>query len=467
LSSTTDHGATAGRTARLRSALAESPPLLWSFLYFFCLLSGYYVLRPVRDAMGASSDVEAVFPPEMVGFFAAHGIPLQELILQVLSTCSFILILVAQPVYGALVSRFPRGVFLPVLFGFFILCLLGFHLLFDSQVAGRGMAFFLWVTVFNVFSVAVFWSFMADVFTNAEARKYYGYIGAAGTIGAFTGPLITRALAEKVGLANLMLVSACFLAACVVCIWKLRRWAVSRERETGRDNESAMGGDVLAGLKLIAKEPLLRWLAAMVFLGVGVGQLLYNEQASIAREGFATAEARTAYYAGIDIAVNVLTLVVQLLLTRFLLSRYGLLAVLMIPMACLLVGFAVLTASPLPIVVGIVQVVTRSNEFSLMKPGRETIYTRVPREWRYKAGAAIDTAFFRGGEITFSWTYKVLAAFGSQMVFGVGLLFASVMTLSAWRLLKEEARLPSERADVRRGPAGGTDAGARPAAGAG
>src|SRR5690606_34172646 len=126
------------------------------------------------------------------------------------------------------------------------------------RVAGRGMAFFLWVTVFNVFSVAVFWSFMADVFSHAEAKKYYGYIGAAGTIGAFTGPLIARALAEKVGLANLMLVSAAFLTACVLCIWRLRRWALQREVKVGRDNESAMGGDVLAGLKLIAKEPLLR-----------------------------------------------------------------------------------------------------------------------------------------------------------------------------------------------------------------
>ena len=171
---------------------------------------------------------------------------------------------------------------------------------------------------------------------------------------------------------------------------------------------------------------------------------MYKRQV-IARAGFATAEARTEYYAGIDIAVNVLTLVVQLLLTRALLSRHGLMAALMIPMACLLVGFAVLTASPLPIVVGIVQVVTRSNEFSLMKPGRETIYTRVPREWRYKAGAAIDTAFFRGGEITFSWTYKALAAFGSQVVFGVGLLFVSAMTFSAWRLVREEKKLPDGR----------------------
>ena len=278
--------AVTGSVGRFKAALGDSPPLRWSFLYFFCLLSGYYVLRPVRDAMGASSEVEAVFPPGMIGFFAARGIPLKELILQVLSTCSFILILVAQPIYGALVSRFPRRVFLPVLFGFFILCLFGFHALFDSNVAGRGMAFFVWVTVFNVFSVAVFWSFMADVFSSAEAKKYYGYIGAAGTIGAFTGPLLTRVLAEKVGLANLMLVSAAFLAACLVCIWRLRRWALLREAKVGRDNESAMGGDVLAGLKLIAKEPLLRWLAAMVFLGVGVGALLYNQQAEIARTAF-------------------------------------------------------------------------------------------------------------------------------------------------------------------------------------
>ena len=422
----------------------ETPALVWSFLYFFCLLSGYYVLRPVRDAMGAASEVEAVFPPAMISFFAVYGIPLKELTLQVLSTCSFALILVAQPLYGALVSRFARRVFLPVLLGFFIGCLLVFYALFDSRIEGRGLAFFVWVTVFNVFSVAVFWSFMADVFSNAEARRYYGYIGAAGTVGAFTGPILTRTLAVEIGLANLMLVSAAFLTVCVVCIWRLRHWALQREVAVGRDNESAMGGDVLAGLKLILKEPLLRWLAIMVFLGVGIGQLLYNQQAEIARSGFSTAEERTAYFATIDIAVNVLTLLVQLLATRWLLTRFGLGAVLLIPMAALLLGFAVLTASPLPILVGVVQVVTRSNEFSLLKPGRETIYTRVDRQWRYKAGAAIDTAFFRGGEITFSWTYKVLSLFGSSVVFGAGFLAAVAMTFSAVRLLREQDKLPAE-----------------------
>ena len=442
----TDTPIASGRIARFRSALADSPPLLWSFLFFFCLLAGYYVLRPVRDAMGASSEVEAVFPRAMVAFFAARGIPLQDLILQVLASCTFLLILVAQPLYGALVSKFPRRVFLPALFGFFIACLFAFYGLFHSDVSGRGMVFFLWVTVFNVFSVSVFWSFMADVFSSDEARKYYGYIGAAGTVGAFTGPILTRALAEEVGLANLMLVSAGFLSVCVACIWKLRQWAIARERKVGRDNESAMGGDILAGLKLVAKEPLLRWLAAMVFLGVGLGVLLYNQQAVIVREGLATAEARTAYYAGIDIAVNVLTLVVQLFATRWLLSRWGLAPVLLVPMAALLLGFAVLSASPLPMVVAVVLVVTRSNEFSLMKPGRETIYTRVDRQWRYKAGAAIDTAFYRGGEISFSWIYKALSIFGSHVVFGVGLAMAGVMTASALRLLREERKLPAMHA---------------------
>lgn len=423
----------------------QTPALLWSFIYFFCLLSGYYVLRPVRDAMGASSEVEAVFPQAMIDFFAANGFALKDFVLQVLATCTFVLILIAQPLYGALVSKFPRRVFLPVLFGFFIACLLAFYLLFHSNISGRGMTFFIWVTVFNVFSVSVFWSFMADVFSSHEAHKYYGYIGAAGTVGAFTGPILTRTLAEGLGIANLMLVSAGFLSVCLLCIWKLRQSALQRERKSGQDNESAMGGDFLAGLKLIAKEPLLRWLAAVVFLGVGIGQLLYNQQSIIARDGFATAEERTAFYAGIDIAVNVLTLLVQLFATRWLLTRWGLAPVILIPMGALMIGFAALTASPLPMMVGIVLVVTRSNEFSLMKPGRETIYTRVDRQWRYKASAAIDTAFYRGGELSFTWIYKGLSAFGSQAVFGVGLVVACVMTFCSLGVLREARTLPDAK----------------------
>src|SRR5690606_18859568 len=154
--------------------------------------------------------------------------------------------LVLQPAYGWLVSRHPRRVFMPVVYGFFIATLLGFHVLFDSNVPGRGMAFFFWTMVFNLFAVAVFWSFMADVFSNVQARAYYGYIGAAGTIGAFLGPIITGTLVERVGIANLMLVSAGFLCVCLLCIWRLRHWAVQRQREQQLvSGEQPMGGSVL------------------------------------------------------------------------------------------------------------------------------------------------------------------------------------------------------------------------------
>lgn len=442
-----------GRLGRFRGALAESPPLLWSFLYFFSLLCGYYVLRPVREAMGASSDVAAVFPPAMIEWFAGRGIELKELTLQVLFTCTFLIMLVLQPAYGWLVSRYPRRVFLPAVYGFFIATLFCFYLLFDSGVPGRGMAFFLWITVFNLFAVAVFWSFMADVYDNAEARRYYGYIGAAGTIGAILGPMLTRALVERIGIANLMLVSAGFLAVSLLCIFRLRRWAVQRESRSGRDNESAMGGGVLAGLTLIGREPLLRWLAALTLFGVGVGTLLYNEQAGIVRQVYPDAQAATAFYAGIDLAVNVLTLAVQVFVTRWLLSRHGIAPALLIPAGAIIIGFAALTASPLPAIVAMVQVVTRSGEFCLAKPARETLYTRVGREWRYKAGAAIDTVVYRGGDLTFVWVHKLLSAFGSQMVFGIGLLIACGMAAGAVGVIREAKKLPA-------GPAAGGGASA-------
>jgi len=444
----TDPTAASGRIGRFRAALGESPPLLWSFLYFFCLLSGYYVLRPVREAMGASSDISTLFPPAMIAFFAERGIALKELQLQVLFTCTFLIMLVLQPVYGALVSRFPRRVFLPVVYGFFIATLLLFYVMFHLGVPGRGMAFFLWITVFNLFAVAVFWSFMADVYDNAEARRYYGYIGAAGTLGAFLGPFLTRMLVEQVGIANLMLVSAGFLVLCMVCILQLRQHAVRREAERKlASGEVPMGGQVLAGLKLIAREPLLRWMAVLTVFGVGVGTLLYNEQAAIVRQFYPDAEQATAYYANIDLAVNALTLFVQLLVTRALLSRFGIAPALLIPGVAIIIGYAALAASPLPLMVAIVQVVTRASEFSLAKPGRETIYTRVGREWRYKAGAAIDTVVYRGGDLTFVWLHKFLSAFGSQVVFAVGLVVAGCMTAGALGVLREAKKLPDDRAD--------------------
>ena len=428
---------------RLRSHLRDFPPLLWSFLYFFTLLTGYYVLRPVRDALGATGDVEAVFPAALVDWAAGYGVQLGELTLQILFTGTFIAMLLMQPLYGALVSRFPRRVFLPVVYLAFIACLGGFYLVFDSGLPGRGAVFFIWVAVFNLFAVTVFWSFMSDIYDDADAKRLYGYIAAGGTIGGFLGPLITRSLVQQIGVPNLLLVSAGILALSVVCILRLGRWAKLREQALGRaGRDEAMGGSVLAGLRLLRDEPLLRAMAVLMFFGVGVGTLLYNEQASIARTYFPGDAERTAYYANIDLAINITTILVQVFLTRLLMVRFGVAPLLLIPGFAILLGFAALTASPLPMLVAVVQILTRAGEFSLSKPARETIYTRVEREVRYKGKAVIDTAVYRGGDLFFVWTHKLLAGFGSAAVFGAGVLVAATMTLGAWSLVRAQAKLP-------------------------
>jgi AAA family ATP:ADP antiporter len=400
----------------------ESPAFLWSFLYFFLLLTAYYVLRPVRDALGSTQNLQWLF------------------------SGTFVVMLLLQPIYGALVSRFPRRVFLPVVYAVFIACLGFFYWAFHYDFGWRSAAFFIWVAVFNLFAVSVFWSYMADVFRNEDARRLYGYIGVGGTLGGFLGPIITRSLVNQVGVANLLLVSASLLTLCLLCIVKLAPFARAREIErNGHDDEQAMGGSILAGLRLIWQRPLLRAMAALMFFGVGVGTLLYNEQAAIARTAFDTAEARTSYYAMIDLAINLTTISVQMLLTRYLLLRFGIAPLLLIPAGLILLGYCILAAAPLPMLVAIVQVLSRSGEFSLAKPARETVYTRVDRESRYKAKAVIDTVVYRGGDVVFVWTHKLLASFGSLSVFLGGATLAAGLAFSAWQLVRLQRKpLPEE-----------------------
>lgn len=423
---------------QFRAALRESPPLAWAFAYFFFLLTGYYVLRPVRDAMGATGDVEAIFSPGTIAWFATRGVAIGDFTLQALFTGTFICMLALQPLYGWLVSRFPRRIFLPALYLVFIVCLVAFHVAFERQTPGRGALFFIWVAVFNLFAVSVFWSFMADIFDNDQARRVYGYIGAGGTLGGLLGPWLTRTLVVRLGVPDMMWVSIACLIACLLCILRLGRWAREAEQARGRSHDSAMGGGTLEGLRLVARDPLLRWLAVLMFFGVGVGTLLYNQQREIAKllgeDSF-----RTQFYSSLDLWINLLTLFVQVFLTRRILSYFGVGAALMIPALAVLAGFAMLLASPLPLLVAIVQIATRAGEFSLGKPARETIYTRVDRQSRYKAKAAIDTVVYRGGDLTFAWVHKGLSLAGSRLVFAAGLVVAASMTFSAWRVGREQA----------------------------
>lgn len=427
----------------LKQALVDVPALALSFGYFFCLLCGYFMLRSVRDAFGAASDAAVVFPPAMVAFFAERGVALGELTLQVLFTGTFIAMLVLQPLYGALVSRFPRRVFLPFVYGLLVLCLGGFTLLFAHEVPGRGAAFFVFLAVVNLFAVTVFWSFMSDVFSSAQSRLFYGFIGVGGTLGALAGPALTKLIVKDVGVETILLLGTGFMALCLAFVVALAPWARKREAERGGPRfDEAMGGRFLEGLRIVARDPLMRAMALVMFFGVALGTLLYNEQAAIARQ-IADDDARTAFFATIDLWINGLTLAIQLFVTPFLLARFGVAPLLLIPGIAISLGFLMLAGNPLPALLMVVQIATRAGEFSLAKPARETIYTRVDAETRYKAKAFIDTAVYRGGDFTFVWVHKGIAAFGSSVVFAVGTGIALAMVASAWAVVRAQRALPA------------------------
>ncbi len=400
----------------------EAGALAWSFVYFFCLLTGYYVLRPVRDAVGADYRLQWLF------------------------TATFLAMLAITPIYGALVSRFPRRVFLPVVYGFFIACLLLFHVAFRVDAPFRTPVFFVWVAVFNLFAVSVFWSFMSDIFEHDQARRFYGTIAAGGTAGALVGPTLTTVLVAQIGIANLLLISAGLLGVCLVAILKLNPWALAQESRRGvQTGDEAMGGSMLAGIRLIGESRFLLAMCVLMFFGVGVGTLLYYEQAAITRVAFPDRDERTAFYASIDLAINVLVLVTQVTLTRALLTRFGVAPLLLIPAMLVVAGFALLTASPLPLLVAGVQIVTRAGNFAMIQPARESLFTRVDRESRYKAKNFIDTVVYRAGDLSWGWFHAGLMALGltTSSVAGVGLLVALGMGVGAAWIVRLERGLPA------------------------
>ena len=428
--------------ADLKQALVDVPALALSFGYFFCLLCGYFMLRSIRDAFGASDDVTTVFPPMMVEWAAAQGIALRDLTLQLLFSGTFLVMLLLQPFYGALVSRFPRRVFLPFVYALLVASLGVFYVMFENEVAGRGATFFIFLAVVNLFAVTVFWSFMSDVYSPSQSRLFYGVIGVGGTLGALAGPLLTRELVGPLGVANIMLVSMGFLSICFVFVLALAPWARKREAlHAGPKFDEAMGGSFLEGLRIVLRDPLMRAMALLMFFGVGIGTLLYSEQAAVAGLILDDRE-RTAFFANIDLWINGLTLTVQMLVTPFLLARFGVAPLLLIPGIAITLGFAVLAANPLPMLLMVVQIMTRAGEFSLAKPARETLYTRVDAQTRYKAKAFIDTAIYRSGDFTFVWMHKAIAGFGSGFVFLFGTGVALGMLASAWAVVRAQRNLP-------------------------
>lgn len=377
-----------GADAEERGALA------WSFLCFFSLLLGYYILRSVREAMIASD--------------SRHLVP-------TVFTSVFFCMLALQPFYGAIVSRFPRRRFLPVVYGVVILSLIGFSLLLERSTTEStvALAFAIFLSVINLFTDSVFWSFMSDIFVTAQARRLYGVIAAGGTAGAIVGPLVTRLVVGWLGVPNLLLLSACCYAVCLVCILRLVPWARAQEaKRLQADGERPIGGTMLAGARLVVSKPLLFALVLFMIFGTSVGTFFYNQQAAAVGAMHLSSAERTAYFAGLDLGVNLVALVTQLFLTRFLLTRFGVAPVLIIPVVLAIAGLASLALFFSAGLLAFVQIVTRGLSFSFVKPARESLFTLVDRESRYKAKNFIDTVVYRGEDTLTSWCYFGLVGVG-------------------------------------------------------
>lgn len=397
-----------GRTVAARPT--EMRAALWSFAYFFCLLAGYYVLRPLRDEMGIAGGVRN---------------------LQWLFTATFVAMLAAVPVYGAVVARLPRRRFIPLVYHFFVLNIAIFWLLLSFDVGRVQVArvFFVWISVFNLFAVSVFWSFMADIYDSEQGKRLFGFIAAGGSAGALVGPTITVWLAKPLGPINLLIVAALLLEAAVLCAYRLERAAPAHAApksvpaeaspaaaEPRKDGpKDGMGGGALSGIALLLRSPYLGGIASWVFLLSLAGTFLYFQQANIVRAASDDPAVRTRIFASIDLVVGILTVLVQCAATGRLIVRFG-----VGPAAAFLplvfgIGFAVLAAAPALLVVIGFQAVQRTANFAISNPAREILFTVVDREEKYKAKNVVDTVVFRASDAITGWLFATLRSSGLEL----------------------------------------------------
>ena len=396
----------------------ELPALIISFVYFFSLLCAYYIIRPLRDEMGILGGIKNL-PWVFSGTFLA--------------------ILLMVPLYGWVSSRYPRRQFLPLVYSFFILNLLFFYLLFYFEVSSAHVAqsFFIWVSVFNLFVVSVFWSFMNDIYDKDQAKRLFGSIAAGGTVGAIFGPLLTTWLAQPMGTHNMLLISAVLLTIPMLCINKLSHWSIQQpQSQIDTSYQNPIGGHWLAGFSLLLRSPYLMGIGLLILMFSTLSTFLYFQQASIIQDSFTDSAERTSVFAMIDLAVNSLTILIQFFLTARIVKKFGLAWTLALIPMLLVIGFVILSYSPVIAVIISVQVFRRAGNYAIMRPAREMLYVVLGREEKYKAKNFIDTVVYRGGDAVSAWVYDGMRGIGLNLG-QIALLaapIAAIWALVAYRL---------------------------------
>ena len=366
----------------------EVLPVCLAALFFFCVLVALMILRPAREALGLRGGIDA-----MRWLFMGTAL----------------VALLVNPLFGWLVSRLPRLQFIAATYAFFACSLVGFHLLLvlTPEAVGvvSGQVFYVWFSVFNLFATMVFWALMADRFSLEQGKRFFGLIAVGGTLGAIAGPWLASRLAAPLGTSALLLVSAAFLAAGLAAAWGVARvrpasaGTMPDDAGSGDDTHAPIGGSAWAGMRAVFASRYLLGMAAYVVILAVMATFLYFTRLQMVAELGDDLDLRTTMFARIDLITQIATLLLQALVAGRLMQRVGVpltLALLPLTTALGFVGLALVGSLAALIAF---EAAFRAVQRALMRPARETLFTVLPREDKYKAKAFIDTFVYRGGDV--------------------------------------------------------------------
>jgi AAA family ATP:ADP antiporter len=402
----------------------EMPTVVTAFFLFFCVLGGYFAVRPVRETMGT-----------IIGRDRVANLWL----------ATWIVSLAIVPIYGAVVAKIRRSVFLPLIYGFVAvaLAIVGGVLQANQRSVAVAQFFYVFISVLSLFLVSVFWRFLVELFDSGQAKRLFPVIAAGGTAGALVGPLFTDFAARVIGNAGILFVGAALFALAVALqAILIRLWKRGPEprRESGEAREHtrdrALGGNLFAGITLVLKSPYLLAIAGYVALLATANTFLYFEQLRLVQVTFADTQTRTSVFARIDWIVQSLTILAQLFITGRVASRLGVVVLLIIIPVAIFFGFVALAIWNTFAVLAVVIVLRRSGEYAFVRPGREMLWSPMTKETKYKAKNFVDVPVYRGADAAVAQLQRAIeaAGFGVQTVALFGAIGATLWAVNGWWL---------------------------------
>ncbi len=411
----------------------EIGPTLVAGLFFFCVLTALMVIRPAREALGMQRGIEA---------------------LRWLFMGTVLVTLLVNPLFGWLVSRFRRVVFVSATYLFFAFGLVAFYLLLvltpESVGQRTGQVFYVWFSVFNLFATMLFWALMADRFTLEQSKRLFGAIAVGGTLGAIFGPWLAGQLAKPLGTPVLLLVGAAFLVLALAAAWWITRLRPDVSRSgPPREEHAVIGGSAWEGLVSVARSPYLLAICGYVLILAVMSTFLYFTRLQMVAALGTDVDMRATVFARIDLITQVTTLVLQAIVTGHLMKRVGVsltMALLPITAALGFVGLAIVGSLAALIAF---EAAFRAVQRGIMRPARETLFTVVPRAERYKAKAFIDTFVYRTGDLVGAQTEGLLGRLGMGLTALATVampLAAAWMALGIWLGYAQRARANGDKA---------------------